>query len=91
MPVDAPPASASRCRRGAVATRRLHIVLPAWHVRGLRIGERFKGAVRDGGHDVFNTVTHRGRQGVVRQHALGNVRQAVRNRVFGKGARVGAS
>ena len=43
------------------------------------------------GHEVFNLVTHRGRQGVVRQDALGNVRQAVHNGVLGKGARVCAS
>jgi hypothetical protein len=74
-----------------VAEVGLHIVKPAWHVRGHRIGERFQGAVRDGGDEVCNPVTHRGRQGVVRHHTLGNVRQAVHNRAFGKGARVGAA
>ncbi len=68
-----------------------HIVVPAWHVRGRRIGERFQRAVRDGGDEVFNPVTHRGGQGIVRQHALGNVWQAVHNGVLGKGARVCAS
>ena len=68
-----------------------HIVVPTRHVRGRRIGEHFQGAVRDGGDEVCDPVTHRGRQGVVRHHALGNVRQAVHNGVFSKGARVGAS
>jgi hypothetical protein len=40
----------------------------------------------DGCHEVFNVVTHRGRQGIFRQNALGNVRQALRNGVLGKGA-----
>ena len=68
-----------------------HIVTPAWHVGGRRIGERFQGAVGDGGDEVCNLVTHRGRQEVVRHHALGNMRQAVHNGMLGKGARVGAS
>jgi hypothetical protein len=68
-----------------------HIVVPVWHVRGPRIGERFQNAVRDSGDEVGNLVLHRGRQGVIRHHALGNMRQAVHNGMLGKGARVGAS
>ena len=68
-----------------------HIVVPARHVRGPRIGERFQSAMGDGGDEVGNLVAHRGRQGVVSCHALGNVRQAVHNRVFSKGARVGTA
>jgi hypothetical protein len=69
----------------------LHIVAPGWHVRGRRISECFQGTVWDGGDEVFNTVTHHGRQGVIRQHTLGNVRQTVHNGVLGKGARLSAS